>query len=108
MLMETMVGMLTEEATIEMDISPIGVRWVLVTSFLELNLLIISLMKIVVRIVFMIDQNCGTEVYHEGLIGENDYVRRCQKEQLFYTKCKVLDKIVILTIDSGSQINVLI
>ncbi|KAI5663917.1 hypothetical protein M9H77_23240 [Catharanthus roseus] len=101
-MMETMVEMLTEEATIEMDILPIGVKWVFVTSLLMLKLLIISLMKNVVRIVLTMfikryhgshdysDQNCGREVNHEGLIGENDYVSVCQKEQLFYTKCKVL------------------
>ncbi|KAI5661923.1 hypothetical protein M9H77_21246 [Catharanthus roseus] len=47
------VGMLIEEATIEMDISPIGVKWVLVTSLLMLKLLIISLVKNIVRIVLM-------------------------------------------------------
>ncbi|KAI5676190.1 hypothetical protein M9H77_07140 [Catharanthus roseus] len=45
--METMMGMLIEEATIEMDIPPIEVKWVLVSSLLELKLLIISFIKIV-------------------------------------------------------------
>ncbi|KAI5654533.1 hypothetical protein M9H77_31720 [Catharanthus roseus] len=36
---------------------------------------------------------------HEGY-DENDYVSGFQKEQLFYTKYKVLDEIVILAIDS--------
>ncbi|KAI5681697.1 hypothetical protein M9H77_02925 [Catharanthus roseus] len=84
MVMEAMVRMLTEEATIEIDIPPIGVKWVVVTPLLMLKLLIISLMKIFVRIALMMfikdhgshaykDQNCGREIKHEGLNGENGY-----------------------------------
>ncbi|KAI5652266.1 hypothetical protein M9H77_29453 [Catharanthus roseus] len=51
--MEAMIGMLTEEATTEIDITPIGIKWVFVTSLLVLKLFFISLMKIVVRIVLI-------------------------------------------------------
>ncbi|KAI5675874.1 hypothetical protein M9H77_06824 [Catharanthus roseus] len=35
--MEIMMGMLTGEAAMEIDITPVGVKWVLVTSLLVLN-----------------------------------------------------------------------